>query len=404
MRILHTADWHLGKRLQDFNRLEEQRQVLEEIIQIANKEQVDLVLVAGDLYDTFNPPTEAIELLYKSLHRLSNFGRRPVVAIAGNHDSPERIEAPHPLAQASGIILSGLPQTEITPFETETGIAVTKSEPGFIQLELPSFDYPVRLLLTPYANETTFKRFFGKDRPEEQLRKILSAQWRTLAKKHCDRKGVNLLMAHLYFMNKDAPAPEEGDDEKSILHQGGAQAIYSENLPSQLQYVALGHLHRPQEVNGPCPILYSGSPLCYSLSEADQKKQVEIIDVVPGDEAKCKSITLRKGKKLTRQRFEDIDGAVNWLEDHPDVFVELTIVSDNYLGAKTKKRLYDAHSGIVSIIPVLKEQSNGLTIKDTLDLNKDLKSLFVDYFHYKKGQAPAKELLKVLDEIINAPQ
>ena len=89
MRILHTGDWHLGKRLEDFSRLEEQQVVMNEICEIADREQADIVLVSGDIYDTFNPPTEAVDLLYKTLKKLTNGGLRPVIAIAGNHDSPE---------------------------------------------------------------------------------------------------------------------------------------------------------------------------------------------------------------------------------------------------------------------------------------------------------------------------
>ena len=99
MKILHTSDWHLGKRLEEFSRLEEQKAVMQEICEIAEREQADAVIVAGDLFDTFNPPTEAIDLLYKTLKRLTANGRRPVIAIAGNHDSPDRIEAPDPLAR-----------------------------------------------------------------------------------------------------------------------------------------------------------------------------------------------------------------------------------------------------------------------------------------------------------------
>ena len=100
MKILHTADWHLGKRLERFERLPEQEVVLEEICEIADRENVDVVLVAGDLYDSFNPTIEATELFYKILRRLTQDGKRPVVAIAGKHDSPTRIEAPNPLARA----------------------------------------------------------------------------------------------------------------------------------------------------------------------------------------------------------------------------------------------------------------------------------------------------------------
>src|SRR5579872_1513255 len=107
MKILHTADWHLGKRLENFSRFEEQVEVLDEICQIADNESADVVIIAGDLFDTFNPTSEAVDLFYKTLKRLANDGKRAVVAIAGNHDSPERIEAPDPLARECGIVFAG---------------------------------------------------------------------------------------------------------------------------------------------------------------------------------------------------------------------------------------------------------------------------------------------------------
>ena len=119
MKILHTADWHLGKRLENFSRLDEQKLVMKELVDIANAEQVDLVLVAGDLFDNFNPSTEAVELFYKTLKQLSDNGKRPVIAIAGNHDSPDRIDAPDPLARECGIILIGHPNAEVPCFELD---------------------------------------------------------------------------------------------------------------------------------------------------------------------------------------------------------------------------------------------------------------------------------------------
>ncbi len=403
MRILHTADWHLGRRLQEFSRMEEQILVLDEIVGIAQREKVDLVLIAGDLFDNFNPPTDAVELFYDTLYRLSAGGKRAVIAIAGNHDSPERIEAPHPLAKANGILLFGRPYTEIDLFTVPGGLTVLQSEAGFVELQLPGINYPVRLLLTPYANEVTLRKALGKEQPDMLLRKLLSSHWKALATRHCNSHGVNLLMAHLYLVDKNSPLPPEGDDEKSILHQGGTSAIYSEDIPSEIQYTALGHLHRPQEIPADKLVVYSGSPLSYSFSEADQNKQVEIVDLEPGGVPSRKSIPLKKGRKLTRQRFEDLDGAINWLEDHHKVYVELTLATENYLGAEDKKRLYQSHKGIVSIIP---EISAALEVQSGIpkpNLEKSIKSLFIDYFQYKKGQPPTSEILDLLDEIINTP-
>ena len=144
MKILHTADWHLGKRLDTFSRLEEQREVLQEICDIADREAVEVVIVAGDLFDNFNPSSEATELLYSTLHCLSNNGKRAIIAIAGNHDSPERIEVPDALARACGIIFVGYPNTEIKSFHTQSGIEVTKTDKGFLELKLPESPFPLR--------------------------------------------------------------------------------------------------------------------------------------------------------------------------------------------------------------------------------------------------------------------
>ena len=149
MKLLHTADWHLGKRLGDYSRLEEQHQVLDEICQLAERENVDAVLIAGDLFDTFNPPNEASELFYRTVHRLSDHGQRAVVAIAGNHDAPDRIEAPDPLARASGIVLVGRSSTTVPPLATAGGVQRLRAEPGWVELSLPRCSAPLRLLLTP---------------------------------------------------------------------------------------------------------------------------------------------------------------------------------------------------------------------------------------------------------------
>ena len=208
MRILHTSDWHLGKRLDTFSRIEEQIAVMDEICQLADAHQADAVVVAGDLFDTINPPIEATQLLYKTLKRLAADGRRAVIAIAGNHDSPERIEAPDPLARECGILFAGYPNSEVLPLQLEGGIKITRSEPGFIELQLPACDAPLRMLLTPYANETRLRTFLGNDNRENALREVLRQSWQSLADKYCDAQGVNLLMTHLFMIRERAPMPE----------------------------------------------------------------------------------------------------------------------------------------------------------------------------------------------------
>ena len=197
MKILHTADWHLGKKLDSYNRHDEQTVVLEEICARADSADIDVIIISGDLFDTFNPPNESIEFFYKICKQLTNNGLRPVIAIAGNHDSPERIEAPDPVARECGIIFAGFPNSIVTPFSLPNGLAVTQSDEGFIEIRLPQYNYPLRIVHTSYANETRLRQYLGIDNPDENLRNILSEKWQKTVDKYCDLKGVNIAMAHL---------------------------------------------------------------------------------------------------------------------------------------------------------------------------------------------------------------
>ena len=402
MKILHTADWHLGKRLDDFSRLEEQRAVLEEIVAIAEREAVDAVVVAGDLYDSFNPSTEAIELFYKTLKRLASDGKRPVIAIAGNHDSPDRVEAPDPLARECGILFAGYPHSVPAPFVLESGLQVTQADEGFMELQLPHNDAPLRVLLTPYANEFRLKTYLGHEDSDQALRVLLQERWRELANRYCDARGVNLLVSHLFVVKKGEPLPEEPEDEKPILHVGGAQAIYTENIPSGIQYTALGHLHRMHRVDDtPCPAYYSGSPLSYSFSEANQKKYVLIVEAEPSETATVRPVELTRVKRLLRARAEGIGHALKWLSDNQDALVELTLVTDTFLTAADRRKLNAAHPGIVAIIPEV-TNARGLFVnrQKQIDLNQSMEALFRDYFLHEKGQEPNDEIMDLFHEII----
>lgn len=401
MKILHTADWHLGKKLDSFSRHDEQKVVLEEICAIANSTDIDVIIISGDLFDTFNPPNESIEFFYKICKQLTNNGLRPVIAIAGNHDSPERIEAPDPLARECGIVFAGFPNSIVTPFSLPNGLAVTQSDEGFIEIRLPEYNYPLRIVHTSYANETRLRQYLGIDNTDENLRNILSEKWQKTVDKYCDLKGVNIAMAHLFVMRKGGITPDEPDEEKPI-NIGGASVIYSENFPKNIQYVAMGHLHRQQIIdNLPCPIVYSGSPLAYSFAEENQDKYVMLLNAQPAQSIDFQRIRLNTPKKLLRERFESIDLAVQWLNEHADDLVEITIVSDSYIKTEERRRLQEAHKAIINIKPEIRNGQSDDEKNANIDLDKSMNDLFVDYFKYKKGQEPNEELLNLFKELLS---
>ncbi|MCF8238168.1 MAG: exonuclease subunit SbcD [Saprospiraceae bacterium] len=401
MIILHTADWHLGKRLDTHSRLAEQRLVMEEIVQVADSTRAQVILIAGDLFDQYHPGNDADELYYRTLSQLSDQGRRAVVVIAGNHDSPDHILAPEALARSLGIITIGLPNQTIQPFTHESGLALTRSAPGFIELSLPD-EPPLRIITTPYANAIRLKTALDPDDPGAAMTSILTQHWKELGDTYCDSQGCNLFMGHFYFAIDPAHPDPEPDDEKPILYSGGVPALPVHAIPPQIQYAALGHLHRPHQVSakGDLPVVYSGSPLSYSFSEAHQQKKVVIIRLEPGEKALLEYYPLQSGFPLLRHTNRDIDAAVQYLQEHQEAFIELTMICPEFLSSEWKSRLEQAHPRVM-IIPEI-EQLPGNQTPDGHTIQLDhIDDVFKAYFQYKLGAEPDEALMDLFHELLN---
>ncbi len=400
MRILHTADWHLGKRLDFYSRLQEQRAALREIIRIADEQVVDMVIIAGDLFDTFNPPIEATELLYSTVSKLANGGKRPVIAIAGNHDSPERVNMPDVFARTNGVIFIGNPMEIVHPFEIEDGFSILRSEGGFLEISLPTYSYPARIIHTAFANELRLKEYFGVDK-QTSLQQSLQDKWHRLAEQYCDSNGVNILTTHLFMQNRNGEKLDEPEGEKP-LNIGTADLVYSDAIPTAIQYTALGHLHGFQDVGSQHPAIYSSSLLRYSFSEAGHQKYVVIIDVEPGQSAHITKIPLTGGKSLDRKEFHSVAAAVDWLSAHQDSLVELTMITDEFLSAADQKQLRDSHQGIIYLIPKVKSGLEDNSFEHEINLNRNMNELFADYFRSKNdGQEPNQEIMDLFNEILH---
>lgn len=401
MRILHTADWHLGKKLDFYNRIEEQKEVLGEIQQIAVDEQVDMVIVAGDLFDNFTPSNEAMQLLFRSLKNLSQNAQIPVIAIAGNHDLPDRINVADVLARENGIIFIGSPNDEVPLFELEDSFAVVKSDVGFIELKLPKYNYPVRVIHTAFANEVRLKEYFGVDK-QASLQESLSQRWQNLADAYCDTQGVNILTSHLFMQKRGGETLEEPDGEKP-LKIGNADLVYSDAIPKQIQYVALGHLHGYRDVGLHQPVVYSSSILRYSFSEANHEKYVAIVDLEPNTKAEVRKVSISGGRPLLRAHFDSVEEAVQWLEQNQEALVELTISTDTFMTAEEQRALRQAHNRIIFLIPRIKSVHQNQDSEKEINLSDDMMDLFQQYFKSKKdGQEPNQEILDLFNEILNA--
>ncbi|HEX7870503.1 MAG TPA: exonuclease sbcCD subunit D, partial [Chryseobacterium sp.] len=238
---------------------------------------------------------------------------------------------------------------------------------------------------------------------DEELNNVLRENWKKAADEFCDENGVNLLLTHLYMNKKDAPILEEPEGEKPIKI-GNADLVFSDIIPHQIQYTALGHLHGFQNIGTEeKPVVYSSSPLCYSFSEAGQTKYISIIEAEPNKTVSFEKIALQNGKKLIRKTFDSIENTIEWLSENPNTLVELTLESETFLKAEERKLIYQSHNGIVHLIPKVKNQDfNENQLRD-INLNQDIQSLFNDYFKSKNGGQEANEdLINLFNEIVSS--
>lgn len=403
MRILHTADWHLGKTIEGRDRQTEQEQCIGEICDIAEQEGVDLVLIAGDVFQSPNPSAAAEELFYNALDRLADHGRRGVVVIAGNHDSPERLCAAQPLADRLGITLVGLPVDELQPWSgTAAKVRRVACGPSWLELAVPNCEHNAVIIALPYPSEGRLRRLVAQSLAESALQqgyhdwiagtmRQLSAHYRT--------DTVNLATSHIYVKG----GIESGLDSETPIQQiGGAYAVDPAVFPPGAQYVALGHLHRPQAVAGhAAPIRYAGSPLAYSFAETGYTKSVVLADIKPGKAAVIREIPLSAPKPLVRwQAKNGLAEVLGWIEAGRDenAWIELEIHVDALLKGQDIHNLHSLRPGIVNIHPVLSRVGAAESSRPAL-AHLSLDQLFTRFYERQRGAEPDEALVRLFLEL-----
>ncbi len=285
MRILHTSDWHLGRLFHEVHLTEEQAHVLGQLVELARDMRPDVVVVAGDVYDRAVPPPDAVCLLNDVLSRLVLEVGVTVILTAGNHDSPDRLGFGSSIMESRGLHISARLEGEVRP-------VILQDRHG------PVYFYPL-----PYAEPAVVRERLGLD----AIRDHQSAMEALVGRiKQGRPPGVrSVLIAHAFVAGG-----RESESERP-LSVGGAGAVEASCLEG-FDYVALGHLHRPQQV-GDKGIHYSGSLLKYSFSEAGQSKCVKLIDL--DDRGRCSLETI----SLTpRHDVRTISGYLNDLVEHPE--------------------------------------------------------------------------------------
>lgn len=270
MKLIHLSDLHLGKRVNDFSMLEDQQYILAEILQIIDREEPDGVLIAGDVYDKSVPSAEAVALLDDFLVRLSKRELR-IFVISGNHDSPERMAFGGRLMERSGVHLAPVYDGRVEP-------VVLTDQYG-----------PVKLYLLPFVKPSHVRRCF----PEREIATYTDAVAAAIEAMGVDTTVRNVLVTHQFVTGAARCDSEE-------LSVGGTDNVDAAVF-DPFDYVALGHIHGPQQV-GRETVRYCGTPLKYSFSEAGHKKSVTVVELGEKGSVTIRTIPLKPLRDLVELR------------------------------------------------------------------------------------------------------
>lgn len=300
MKLFHTADWHLGKLVQGVYMTEDQAYILNEFIKDVEAEKPDAVIIAGDLYDRAVPPTEAVNLLDDVLEHLVLKLNTPVIAIAGNHDSPSRLNFASSIMHAKGYHVAGQLTEKPEP-------VVLRDDHGEVHFHL-----------VPFADPSQIRQLTGDDdvrTHNDAMRKMTA-----LIKEDMDPDARHVFIGHA-FVTPHGEAKENTSESERTLSVGGAEHVSAEHF-NAFHYTALGHLHQAHFVRNES-IRYAGSPLKYSSSEENHKKGYFTVDLdAEGNTTvEKKLLTPRRDLRILKGKMDDL---LQEPESDDYVFVQLT--------------------------------------------------------------------------------
>ena len=308
MRILHTADWHLGKKLEQSERTDEHQAFLNWLIQTLQTEKIDVLIVAGDIFDTGSPSNTAFEQYYRFLRQVKDTCCREVIIIGGNHDSISTLNAPKALLKYFNVhIIGGVPDDFADQI---IEICDADGMPALVVCAVPFLrDRDIRLSI---AGETAEER-------ESRIKQGISDHYQQFVPLISAYKFNNvpvIATGHLF-----AAGASTSDSEKEI-HVGNLGQVGGDQFPAAFNYVALGHIHRPQRINQMDHIRYSGSPIPLSFSETDDKKQVIVLEFRGTQIHSLTELEVPCTRKLIRIKgdFEKVKAKLALLDDPHTLF------------------------------------------------------------------------------------
>lgn len=398
MRIIHTADWHIGKSLDGFSRLEEQKKFLDFFVIQVERISPDIIIIAGDIFDTANPSAVAETLFYDTLSKISANTSALIVIIAGNHDSPKRLSSAKSLAKSHGIIIYESHDDDIEVGKYKNATVISCND-GVIKVEING--KTANIIAMPYISENRLGESFADlSKSDEDTAKSFQEKFEALIRKKeefFDKDEFNIMIAHLFAIKASI------SDEKVGYSLGGAYIVDSSAFAKTADYIALGHVHKYQVVGGTDKrAYYSGSPIHYNKTEVKTQKKV-ILDIIIDDEKNISvnEIEIPIFKKIEIWNADSIEEAVAMSLDKKDEesFVYLNIKTDKVISNDDIRQIKSNKRDIIQITPIMEIGNIQIVAENMLEKSDEEK--FIEFFKERYETEPNENMVKRYMDIIS---
>ena len=390
MKIIHTSDWHIGKIVNEYSMIDDQKYILNKLIELIDEENIDVLMIAGDVYDRSIPPVEAVELLNETLSKLIIDRNVSVMIISGNHDSGERLSFGSKILEKQGLYIAG------------------SDDKLYKKVVLRDNNQNVNFYLVPYKDPALTKKLLNN----KEIRSHNDAMIAVIdkIKEELNENEINILIGHGYVTMKREEAIEGNDHKYEVaeletseserpLSIGGTDLIDG-NIFKDFDYVALGHLHGRQRI-GRDTMRYSGSLLKYSFSEVNQKKSVAVLDLKDKDiHIELKELSPLRDLRIIKGNIEDLICKGRDIEEGKEDYIQAILTDDGELMNPMEK--------LKSVYPntmlISRERKKNVSKENTLSKGEFRKKSKIDLFKnfyeiYGSGDYNDKKEAVLIDTI-----
>ena len=371
MKIIHLADLHIGKRVNEFSMIDDQKYILNQILEIIDKEKPDAVIIAGDVYDKQVPSIEAVELLDSFISDISK-RKTTTFIISGNHDSAERLAFGSSLMAMGKIYISPVYNGKISKY-------TLKDDFG-----------SANFYLLPFVKPSHVKRFF----PYEKIESYTDAIKVVVDNLKLDTSEINILIAHQFVTGASRTESEE-------ISVGGLDNVDA-SVFEDFDYVALGHIHRPQKI-GIERIRYCGTPLKYSFSEVNDTKSVSIIEINSKEDFNLRMISLipKRDMRKIRGTYEELTTKNSYENTNTDDYIHVTLTDEfNVADAIQKLRVIYKNIMKLEYDNMRTRESRKINLDDMVIENKNPLEIFSEFYKLQNNKEMNDEQKEIIKKIM----